>query len=210
MKKRFVEMSGTSPEDFDKMIELSLSYQEAGVELPMPVAGMLQMIREQLVGNDLYIAVSGGGYILPETLRILNGLGYYLVNGYGMTEIGIYSVVNNELLAERLDGNVGAPLFDDSLRIVPLGDGQGEEDTPCESGELTVRSDVVFCGTLRKGIFHARDRKEWFHTGDIGRFCNGRIFLDGRVKDIILKANGESLYPDELEGAFATVPGLQR
>ncbi|NLA96327.1 MAG: aminotransferase class I/II-fold pyridoxal phosphate-dependent enzyme [Clostridiaceae bacterium] len=210
VKKRFVEMSGTSPEDFDKMIELSLSYQEAGVELPMPVAGMLQMIREQLVGNDLYIAVSGGGYILPETLRILNGLGYYLVNGYGMTEIGIYSVVNNELLAERLDGNVGAPLFDDSLRIVPLGDGQGEEDTPCESGELTVRSDVVFCGTLRKGIFHARDRKEWFHTGDIGRFCNGRIFLDGRVKDIILKANGENLYPDELEGAFATVPGLQR
>ncbi|HPX93386.1 MAG TPA: aminotransferase class I/II-fold pyridoxal phosphate-dependent enzyme [Bacillota bacterium] len=210
VKKRFVEMSGTSPEDFDKMIELSLSYQEAGVDLPMPVAGMLQMIREQLVGNELYIAVSGGGYILPETLRILNGLGYYLVNGYGMTEIGIYSVVNTEVLADRLDGNVGAPLFDDSLRMVPLGDEQRDRDDPCERGELTVRSNVVFCGTLRGGIFHARDRKEWFHTGDIGRFCGDRIFLDGRVKDIILKASGENLYPDELEGAFATVPGLQK
>ena len=118
VKKRFVEMSGASPEDFDKMIELSLSYQEAGVELPMPVAGMLQMIREQLVGNDLYIAVSGGGYILPETLRVMNGLGYYLVNGYGMTEIGIYSVVNNELLADRLDGNIALRRFieNDSVR----------------------------------------------------------------------------------------------
>ncbi|NLB51040.1 MAG: aminotransferase class I/II-fold pyridoxal phosphate-dependent enzyme [Clostridiaceae bacterium] len=210
VKKRFVEMTSTSEEDFDKMIELSLSYQEAGVELPMPVAGMLQMIREQLVGNDLYIAVSGGGYILPETLRVLNGLGYYLVNGYGMTEIGIYSVVNNEVLADRLDGNVGAPLFDDSLKMVPMGNEQDQEDDGCERGELAVRSDVVYCGTLRKGIFHARDREEWFHTGDIGRFCDDRIFLDGRVKDIILKANGENLYPDELEGAFATVPGLQR
>ncbi|MFA5586704.1 MAG: aminotransferase class I/II-fold pyridoxal phosphate-dependent enzyme [Saccharofermentanales bacterium] len=210
VKKRFIEMSGTSAEDFDKMIDLSLSYQEAGVELPMPVGGILQMIREQLVGNELYIAVSGGGYILPETLRILNGLGYYLVNGYGMTEIGIYSVVNSEVLQERLDGSVGSPLFDDSLKIVALGDEDNQPGEDGQSGELLVRSTVVFCGTLRKGIFHARDRNEWFRTGDIGRLVDSRIFLDGRVKDIILKANGENLYPDELEGAYATVPGLSK
>ncbi|HZK28819.1 MAG TPA: aminotransferase class I/II-fold pyridoxal phosphate-dependent enzyme, partial [Clostridia bacterium] len=51
---------------------------------------------------------------------------------------------------------------------------------------------------------------EWFHTGDICRYCEGKIFLDGRVKDIILKADGENIYPDELEGVFAVVPGFQR
>ena len=60
VKKRFVEMSGKSAEDFDNMIELSLSYQKAGVDLPLPVEGILRMIREQLIGNTLYIAISGG------------------------------------------------------------------------------------------------------------------------------------------------------
>lgn len=205
VKKRFVEMSGQSPEDFDKLIELSLSYQEAGVELPMPVEGILRMIREQLVGDSLYIAVSGGGYILPETLRTINGLGYYLVNGYGMTEIGIYTVVNSEVLADRLDGSVGALLYEDSLKIIPL---EGSDDP--SRGELAVRSEVVHCGTLQKGVFRARDMDEWFMTGDIGRLEGGRIFLDGRVKDIILKASGENIYPDELEASFAGIPGLSR
>ncbi len=209
VKKRFIEMSGKTAEDFDNMIDLSLSYQEAGVDLPLPVEGILRMIRQQLVGDDLYIAVSGGGYILPETLRTINGLGYYLVNGYGMTEIGIYSVVNSEVLADRLDGSVGAPLFDDSIKLAPL-EGEEETEDSCERGELLIRTDSVYCGSLRKGTFEARDRAEWFHTGDIGRYCEDRVFLDGRVKDIILKADGENLYPDELEGAFATVPGFQR
>lgn len=210
VKKRFVEMSGKSAEDFDNMIELSLSYQKAGVDLPLPVEGILRMIREQLIGNTLYIAISGGGYILPETLRTMNGLGYYLVNGYGMTEIGIYAVVNSETLDDRLDGNVGDSQSDDAFMVVPLEGAESQDDEPCERGELAIRSDVVYCGSLRKGRFYPRDRDEWFHTGDIGRYCDGKIFLDGRVKDIILKADGENLYPDELEGFFEFVPGLQR
>ena len=208
VKKRFIEMSGKTGEDFDNMIELSLSYQEAGVELPMPIEGILRMIREQLVGDALYIAVSGGGYILPETLRTINGLGYYLVNGYGMTEIGIYSVVNSETVSDRLDGSVGQLVYENSLQMKPLETDDDASD--CEKGELLIRSDVVHSGSLRQGVYHPRDRDEWFHTGDIGRLCDGKIFLDGRVKDIILKADGENLYPDELEGAFATVPGFSR
>lgn len=209
VKKRFMEMSGKSAQDFDNMIDLSLSYQEAGVDLPMPVGGLLRMIREQLVGDSLYIGVSGGGYVLPETLRILNGLGYYLVNGYGMTEIGIYTVVNSEVLADRLDGSVGRELYKGSLKLLPP-EGDTEEEGSCDRGELAVKSDVVACGTLKKGVFHPWDRQAWFRTGDIGRYCDGRIFLDGRVKDIILKADGENLYPDELEAAFARFPGFQR
>lgn len=209
VKRNFIEMSGKTGEDFDNMIQLSLSYQEAGVDLPMPVEGILSMIRQQLVGDSLHIAVSGGGYILPETLRTINGLGYYLVNGYGMTETGIYTVVNSENVTDRLDGSVGRELYEDSLRLIPLEADPGDGGN-CDRGELAIRSEVVHSGVLKKGAFQARDRQAWFHTGDIGRYCEGKLFLDGRVKDIILKADGENLYPDELEGAFATVPGLQR
>ncbi len=209
VKKRFVEATGKTEEEFDAMIDLSLSYQKAGVDLPPMVAGILGVIRSQLFGDTLHLGISGGGYILPEALRTINGLGYYLVNGYGMTEIGIFSVVNNEDVDLRLDGNVGRPFYHDSLRI-DLPDGVSAEGDVDGHGELLVRNGVVFVGTLKGGRFYKRDRNEWFRTGDIGRYQNGNVFLDGRVKDIILKADGENIYPDELEGAYSTIPGVQR
>ena len=209
VKKRFVEATGNTEEEFDAMIDLSLSYQQAGVDLPPMVAGILGVIRSQLFGDTLYLGVSGGGYILPEALRTINGLGYYLVNGYGMTEIGIFSVVNSEDVELRLDGNVGRPFYRNSLQIAPL-EGESMNDNTDGHGELLVRNDVVYIGTLRNGRFLKRDRDEWFRTGDIGRYQNGNVYLDGRVKDIILKADGENLYPDELEGAYETIPGVQR
>jgi 8-amino-7-oxononanoate synthase/acyl carrier protein len=209
VKKRFVEATGKSEEEFDAMIDLSLSYQRAGVDLPPMVAGILSVIRSQLFGDTLYLGVSGGGYILPESLRTINGLGYYLVNGYGMTEIGIFSVVNSEDVEIRLDGNVGRPFYPGSLQIDLL-DGVSEEEDTDGHGELLVRNDVVFVGTLKGGRFFKRDHREWFRTGDIGRYQNGYTYLDGRVKDIILKADGENIYPDELEGSYETIPGVQR
>ena len=162
-----------------------------------------------MFGDTLRLGVSGGGYILPETLRTINGLGYYLVNGYGMTEIGIFSVVNSEDVELRLDGSVGRPLYPGSLKIEQLDEETAKYKTDGH-GELLVRNDVVYVGTLRDGQFHKRDRNEWFRTGDIGRYQNGNVFLDGRVKDIILKADGENIYPDELEGAYSTIPGVLR
>jgi 8-amino-7-oxononanoate synthase/acyl carrier protein len=209
VKKRFVEATGNTEEEFDSMIDLSLSYQKAGVDLPPMIAGILGVIRSQLFGDSLHLGVSGGGYILPEALRTINGLGYYLVNGYGMTEIGIFSVVNSEDVDVRLDGNVGRPFYHDSLRI-DLPDGVSEDGGADGHGELLVRNGVVYVGTLKNGRFHKRDLNEWFRTGDVGRYINGYTYLDGRVKDIILKADGENIYPDELEGAYSTIPGVQR
>ena len=209
VKKRYVEATEQTEEEFDELIDLSLSCQKQGLDLPPMVDGILGIIRSQLFGDELYLGVSGGGYILPETLRTINGLGYYLVNGYGMTEIGIFSVVNSEDVELRLDGSVGRPLYPGSLMLE-----RPEEDTAAfatdEHGELLVRNGVVYVGSLIKGCFYKRDRNEWFRTGDIGRYQNGNVFLDGRVKDIILKADGENIYPDELEGAYSTIPGVLR
>lgn len=209
VKKRYVEATDQTEEEFDELIDLSLSCQQQGLDLPPMIEGILGIIRSQLFGDTLRLGVSGGGYILPETLRTINGLGYYLVNGYGMTEIGIFSVVNSEDVELRLDGSVGRPLYPGSLKIEQLDEETAKYKTDGH-GELLVRNDVVYVGTLRDGQFHKRDRNEWFRTGDIGRYQNGNVFLDGRVKDIILKADGENIYPDELEGAYSTIPGVLR
>ncbi|HNZ63373.1 MAG TPA: aminotransferase class I/II-fold pyridoxal phosphate-dependent enzyme, partial [Bacillota bacterium] len=209
VKKRFTEATGQTEVEFDELIELSLSYQKAGVDLPPPIAGVLGMIRSQLFGETLHLGVSGGGPVLPEALRTINGLGYHLVNGYGMTEIGIFSVVISEDVDDRLDGSVGYPLYEHSLVVDPIGEVPAHDDE-CEQGELLVRTGAVYAGMLKDGRFTARDRGEWFRTGDIGRRCGGRVFLDGRVKDIILRADGENIYPDELETPYSVIPGVQR
>ena len=46
----------------------------------------------------------------------------------------------------------------------------------------------------------------WFATGDIGRLKNGRLQLEGRVKDIIINESGENVYPDEIEDYFSKLP----
>jgi len=88
LKNDSSKQPGNTEEEFDAMIDLSLSYQQGGPLTCHPWwAGILGVIRSQLFGDELYLGVSGGGYILPEALRdeFPNGTRlYYLVrNGYG-------------------------------------------------------------------------------------------------------------------------------
>ena len=70
---------------------------------------LLGEVREGLFGDSIQFLISGGSHIEPETLRFFNGIGYHLVNGYGMTEIGITSVERSDKKAQINLGSVGAP-----------------------------------------------------------------------------------------------------
>lgn len=205
-KRGFMDATGETAEAFDDLINLALSYRQAGVDLPAHVEETLGALRARLFGDDLYLGISGGGYILPETLRTMNGLGYFLINGFGMTEISILSVANSDDLEDRLDGSVGRSFYDDAVRRIPVEGADAGDDR----GELAVRMNAVYAGSLRDGVYTPNDRSQWFKTGDLCRIQDGKIYLDGRVKDIILRADGENLYPDELEAAFMAVPGFSR
>ena len=53
------------------------------------------------------------------------------------------------------------------------------------------------------------DEEGFFHTGDIGKFHeSGYLMITGRIKNLIILSNGKNVYPEEIECALSSVPGL--
>ena len=80
-----------------------------------------------------------------------------------------------------------------------------------ETGELIVGCEAIHIGQLRDGKLIPPDLDEngMFHTGDIVRFDEKqRLHIEGRIKDVIIGASGENIYPDEIENAFTGIPGV--
>ncbi len=184
---------------FEKLIEANLEAQAAGKKLAFFLANKLKSIRKQLLGDDIHICVSGGGYIAPKTLNVLNGLGYYFVNGYGLTEAGVISVCNDEDVRVRLSDTVGKPFEPEGTMISP-------------EGEILLRGGCLHTGVLKGGEYFPKDYTgdNWFKTGDTGRIEDGLIFIDGRLKEVIISPSGENIYPDTVEAVFQDLQGVQQ
>ena len=184
---------------FDKMIDASLKAQAAGKKVPFYYAAKLKSIRNQILGDDVYLGCSGGGYIPVQTLRVINGLGYYLSSGYGMTEASIISVCNTEDVTLRCNGNVGRPFEPENIMISP-------------SGEIMLRGRSIHNGVIKGGQLQPVDYTgdNWFPTGDTGRLVDGAIMIDGRLKEVIIGPSGENIYPDTVEANFQDLPGVQQ
>jgi long-chain acyl-CoA synthetase len=51
------------------------------------------------------------------------------------------------------------------------------------------------------------DAEGWYHTGDLGTMdANGNVFIKGRSKNMLLSANGENIYPEEIEDKINSMP----
>ena len=167
-------------------------------------AGVTHNLRKSLLGTHLVCAISGGGRILPDTLKTINGIGYQLVNGFGMTELGITSVQQLNQIEDQLNGCVGRPFVGVKYKIKPT-----NEKEP-HIGELLVKSTAMHIGRMVDGEMQPPevDDEGYFATGDIARFENGRLWLEGRLKEVIINESGENVYPDELEDAFSHIDAL--
>jgi long-chain acyl-CoA synthetase len=143
------------------------------------------------LGGCLRVAVSGGAPISAEIARLFLGLGVPLIQGYGLTEAS--PVVTVTPLDDNLPDSIGRALPDLEVRI-------GPED------ELWVRSPGVMQGYWRQPQATAEvlDTDGWLHTGDQMRMdAAGHLFITGRIKDLIVLANGEKVPPADLELAIA-------
>ncbi len=159
------------------------------------------IVQKKLLGNKVRFCISGGGFLSRETLTKINGLGYNLYNGFGMTEIGVTSVELSPEVAVRLKGRIGHPLHGVEYKI----DGDGQK------GELMVKSPTIHV----REIINGKERKTelidgFFKTGDIAeKDATDRYYLRGRIKDIIINPDGENIFPDELEIFFKDLPCTQ-
>lgn len=145
-------------------------------------------------GGRLRLVIVGGAALSQRVAETFIGLGLDLLQGYGLTEYSPVVAVN------RVDRNQPAsvgPALPDTEVII------GEHD------ELLVRGPGVMLGYWKQPEATTRviDRNGWLHSGDQGRIDReGFIYITGRLKEIIVLANGEKVPPGDMEKAIADDP----
>jgi long-chain acyl-CoA synthetase len=142
------------------------------------------------LGGRMRIAAAGGAPLPTPIAKVFIGLGLNLCQGYGLTETSPMITVNP--VEDNVPASVGVPLRDIEVRI-------GDND------ELLTRSASVMLGywdndeATREMI----DSEGWLHTGDKARIENNHVFITGRLKEILVLANGEKVPPADMEMAIA-------
>jgi long-chain acyl-CoA synthetase len=158
-------------------------------------------IHEGLGGRIRYF-ISGGSALSEKIQKDFQGLGFTILEGYGLTEASpVLTVTRPE--NRMLTGSVGRPLPGVEVKIADP-DSSGV-------GEVVARGPNVMLGyyadeTATRGALVER----WLYTGDLGKLDDdGNLFLVGRSKEIIVDTNGKNVYPDELEEIYSTSPYIK-
>lgn len=176
--------------------------QKLGGKDPASLSGIEKMlIRKKTLGLKIRSMITGGGHIPQSTLETINGIGYPLCNGFGMTETGIVSVEKSLDAKQRIKGSLGYPF---GITQWKIGSGSGDP------GELLLKGDALFSASIIRGRIVPRDRTQWFPTGDIVLDKGDGLYFSGRAKDIIISASGENIYPEVLEDTFAGIEGIKK
>jgi long-chain acyl-CoA synthetase len=147
-------------------------------------------------GGELKFFGIGGAKLDNQVERFLMDAKFPLAIGYGLTE-------TSPLLAGAVGENVrylstGVPLEGVELRIANADPVTGE-------GEVQARGANVMKGyykqpDLTKDVF---SDDGWFRTGDLGKFDrSGFLYIKGRIKNMIVGASGENIYPEEIESVI--------
>ncbi len=155
-------------------------------------------IHEGMGGKMRYL-ISGGSALSEKVQKDLHGLGFTVLEGYGLTESSPVLTVarpGNKLLR----GSVGKPLPGIEVKI----------DKPDENGvgEVLARGQNIMLGYYNndeatEAVLHDR----WLKTGDLGKLDeDGNLYIVGRSKDVIIDSNGKNIYPDEIEDLYGKSP----
>jgi long-chain acyl-CoA synthetase len=148
------------------------------------------------------IVASGGAKLDPDIGWTLEGLGWEVCSGYGLTE-------TSPILAFNVPGQsrlhtAGRPLHGVHLKLDDL-DGDGV-------GEVLARGPNVFAGyhNLPDKTAEAFTPDGWFRTGDLGRFdTDGYLEITGRSSEILVLAGGKHVVPEDVEKAYLQHPTIR-
>ena len=148
------------------------------------------------LGWKFWAVISGGATLPAELEGFWNGLGYALIQGYGMTETAALVTLNHP------------------FHIAPGDDWQNAAGTRSEEigddGEILVREERCWPGaTWQGGAMHRREG-EWLATGDLAeREASGGLKFLGRKGDVIVSSAGLNIHPADLEAAMTAQKGVR-
>ena len=86
-------------------LSLGVQYLAPSFGLRLAQKRLFAGVDSRLLGTEVDVVILGGSHTPAETLRSLNALGYYTVNGFGMTETAIDGFETSMQLHKRLNGN---------------------------------------------------------------------------------------------------------
>ncbi len=159
---------------------------------------------------QLRLLTSGGSALDPELAWKLDGFGWDIGIGYGLTETSPILTMNLPTAAAPKLASVGPPLEGIEIRIAPVEqiDAAGPAPTngaaPPE-GEIQARGPSVFSGyhRLPAETAAAFTTDGWFRTGDLGyRDEAGYVYVTGRVSTLIVLEGGKKIQPEALEEKY--------
>ena len=145
------------------------------------------------IAPRLRLLASGGSAMEPELAWKLDGLGWQMASGYGLTETSPLLTVN--MPGEEKIGSAGRPLAGVELRIAAPEEGR-------EFGEVLARGPNVFFGYWKapEKTAKAFAADGYFRTGDLGSLDqDGFLHLVGRASSMIVLSEGENIDPEKIE-----------
>jgi long-chain acyl-CoA synthetase len=163
---------------------------------------LFAVVRRRLAPR-LRLLVSGGSALAPKLAWTLEGLGWRVATGYGLTETSPILTFNAPG-SRRMD-SAGKPLPGVRVRTARPAPG-------FLHGELLAKGPNVFAGyhNLPDKSAEAFTEEGWFRTGDLGYLDRlGYLHLRGRVSSMIVLPGGENVDPERLEEALTVCPSIR-
>jgi len=153
---------------------------------------------------------AAGSATSPELARAIHHrfphLDQSVGSGYGSTESGALISYASGSMLNQAANCVGPPLPNVDVRIL---DEDGNEVPEGEVGIICARSPMVMLEydnnpeATKQALLPGR----WLDTGDFGRMKNGRLYLESRMRDMIIRG-GENVYPGEIENRLEEHPDV--
>ncbi len=151
-------------------------------------------------GGQAYEIIVGGAALSKEVEEFLLGIGFPLAVGYGATECA--PLISYRDWKEFVATSCGCPVDGMEVRIL-------SDDPMNVPGEIITRGQNVMLGYYKneEATREAIDDEGWYHTGDLGTMdADNNIFIRGRIKNMLLGASGQNVYPEEIEDKLNSMP----
>ena len=143
-------------------------------------------------GGRLRLAIAGGAASKPEVLKGLQDIGFFVIQGYGLTEASPIAFVNQ--VDDFKNNSIGKPLPGVEAKIV----------NPDKNGigEIWIKGPMVMQGYYEneEATKDTFSEDGWLKTGDLGYKDNEDFYyITGRKKNVIVTKNGKNIFPEEVE-----------
>ena len=144
-------------------------------------------------GGRAYEVIVGGAPLNQEIEQFLKSIDFPITVGYGTTECA--PLISFSDYHDFIPSSCGQPVAGMEVKIL-------SSDPEYVEGEIVCRGTNVMMGYYKneEATRQALDEDGWYHTGDLATMsADGHIFIRGRLKNMLLGANGQNVYPEEIE-----------